>query len=559
MNIKKMKSYAGRISNLEKVLEDLTPKFIDIIVEGSTDPFIKHTSKEVFSKMRDISTKSLWFDALYDSNNILGSLFNKYVTLHLDNAKLKARDITEDFYNKVNTYLGNNTDKEYRIKMFERIIDVDSGKLIDKYNFDEFFKDYKLFTDSLPTLVEQRFKDTTTIDSEGNLIARIPEYINKKGKVIPERYVVVDETQYRNKLVKILKGEWFKTNTVTTLNNDETIELINEKRKELNRTEFINWYKQNIIESNNKKYTKLGSEYSYPVDKYLNSKYRDMDNNTKEFFNYFKELLTELVRHYSGTIVGKNYIPADSLEEIENEKGELDERVFDTLGMEIHKIPFDFITMLKQKPLIYIPRQQDNEPFDLYELRVLELVSNEGKGEYNSIAEIKAENDKIKEDNKKNHAEALDHDLYKVIPKFIDSATRHKYIQEIEADIKVALQVARKANYIKRNGSFEDIFDINKKNIITGEKEEATFTGETSNLYKRMVKNVEMTIYDKFLEPSKYNKIAKILKNYSAIKNIAFNPFSAFKNVSVGLIQNAIMQAGGLYFDSKSVKQANNL
>jgi len=74
-----------------------------------------------------------------------------------------------------------------------------------------------------------------------------------------------------------------------------------------------------------------------------------------------------------------------------------------------------------------------------------------------------------------------------------------------------------------------------------------------------MVKNVEMTIYDKFLEPSKYNKIAKILKNYSAIKSIAFNPFSAFKNVSVGLIQNAIMQAGGLYFDSKSVKQANNL
>lgn len=516
--VKELKNYLPRISNLQSLYDSLVYKHVQMILDYSDNPEGKRDAKQVLAAMDDINWWQLKFDGLYDANNPIGSNLKKLYTLHLDMAETEVTRVTREFHSKTNEYLKGISDPTIRDNSFNKLID-DSGRWLREWDYDKFSRD--------------------RIDMFDRL--------SKAG--------------LNGRLYNIEVSNWYNKNTTTLVVDRDRPTLINKKRKELSHFEFMKWRDKTFRYSGSGRMINVvGGDFAVPNNTYKDSRYEALTQKDLEYLKYVAVLTADLVKHYSGTIEEEGYVPA--VEELKASravtKEHQEEQSYDVTNEEVWHIPFRFISKLNQIAYIKIPKRLKAELLVDYEVRVIETVDAAGEGKFDSIEAIEFENSRRRDKNRVNHKDALDHNLARTIPLFIDTAVTHKHKKEVEADLKLTLATIKNAKFKQLNGWGKTMLNRNKIRP-DGTKDYATIDGGQSNLYNRVKKDFEMVFYEKFLKEGKYNKLGTLVKQYNSIKGIGFNPFSAFKNLSYGTIQSAIEAGSGSFFNKKNVVAAAKL
>ena len=113
-----------------------------------------------------------------------------------------------------------------------------------------------------------------------------------------------------------------------------------------------------------------------------------LDDATIEFYNYVTGLANGLVSEYHGTIIEQGYAPAIPNRKLKDTKDPSPEEVKDVTGEDVFSVPFWYINLLDQKPLIKSSERLDGETDDAYTARVLQEVDDKFNLKFTSLAEI---------------------------------------------------------------------------------------------------------------------------------------------------------------------------
>lgn len=331
------------------------------------------------------------------------------------------------------------------------------------------------------------------------------------------------------------------------------------------------------------------------LEEYENEIYHNLSNNKKDVISYLSNTLTDLMSHYRETIYDKGNIPSVRNTDVitKEEKDKFIHKVAkDVTGEDTFDIPLNELYLLNQKEYIQYGRNKaQGEPTEQYINFIQKYILKEheidltddintAKEEYNNLdgtvpldeytlsklqTKINNLNTQIRKDNITAHNEALDLDIVKTLPIFINNAITHKYKYEIEAELTLGLSMFKNAKYRESTSGFKDKLNIYAtklskygKNKAQEDDKDLASDAKTSNLYNRFKKDLEMIFYDKFLEHGKYNNGLSIIKNYISMVGIGFNVTSALKNVGYGGIMMGQEAHSGIHFNKTNLTAASS-
>ena len=200
----------------------------------------------------------------------------------------------------------------------------------------------------------------------------------------------------------------------------------------------------------------------------------------------------------------------------------------------VYFIPFMFNNLLNQKKLHKIP--DDMLPSDKQKL-------NE-------------ENELIRKENKEAHAAAIEMDLAKTMPIFIKTALTHKHKKAMEFEL---LRVKRSfiENHqilaLKNNAPVVD-----KVKYLAGYEDHLVKKGtKGSKLLQRYDDWLRMIFYEEFENDEGLGqKLARVAQNYTSLKSMALNPYSAVNNQAYGTIMSKVEAFAGEWFSAKDWRKA---
>jgi len=406
---------------------------------------------------------------------------------------------------------------------------------------------------------ELRYKDGD-LTRAPNYIRRALKRLDKLSKTVPTSYYYNNSNLIKDKSKYKVRGELLYGLT-TSMPRD---------------TNFKNGYitaKPHYIaesrvrpELRNPKFDKNLSVSEQPkLDKYKNNNYDKLSETDREFVNWLSNKLNTLVSHYKRTIINEGFIPAKNNNEKEALRDEelLYEILNDVTGERKFKIPFKYVNKLNQIPYITysdkLLHEIDEEYADRIRIEVTKAYDYDFNKNNNIFKEIAKHNETIEAENKQAHIDAVDNDLFTVLPEFFKSAITHKAKSKLEAELRLTLATLRNAKYKQETSYGKKLVNKikSKTGLTTNTQNNDDITSNKEALaYKRMQKDLEMIFYEQFLEPNKYNDLLKALRNYSSLLGIGFNPFSAVKNVMYGGIMSLMEANAGYHFDKKDARLA---
>lgn len=527
--------YSSRISDLRSKYNAVIEKYLEIMLAYNRDPNAKYDAHEILNLSEDITRTQYLFDSLMDVNNPMGSLYKKFYTIHMEKADNESLELERKFYNLLKKHFGlglneslNKISKSAMLELFNKFIDED-GRFITKHDYARFNREYK------------------------DYIAKVKDIVENENKILEEETGDKISNDAKKKEISKRISKWLKVRLVNKYTDNEIKVLINQKKSSMSYRDFKEWLDNNFYKDRKGKYhAKINSEYVELINEYLDDRYTNLTKDELELYNEIRKMLGDLVEHYRGSIISQGFIPGVAIpgykakNKVEKEE---DARAFDVEGEEIWSVPFWYTNFIDQKKEVPVPRKLVDETDEEYEARVVDAANVRFKENFTSIDDIREYNQSIREENKKNHAEALERNLAISIPKFIKSAVKHKYKKEIEVDVKLMLSTIKQANFIKLNGWRDVIKDFNIVNN-SGEKDPAKYKGAESILYERAKMDAKMVFYELFTEEGRFNEVLRWIQKYNAYKGLGFNPFSALKNVTYGYIMTGIEASAGLFFNN---------
>ncbi|MBS1960715.1 MAG: hypothetical protein JST04_00760 [Bdellovibrionales bacterium] len=503
-----IKQLEPRISSARNKRNELLKDiFNGQINELSSDP--KYGGRGVVTSMREFSSPridesltQLMLDAAGDSNDpILANLVKKYdYTMH---------SMNEEVHNTLRQY-------ESEVEKLKKL-GID------------------------PSFVQEKIDGKFT----GRIVSKLDyeKYYNERNEAFKKfnSLYVPGTVEHTREVAK-----WYEANTEA---NPRAKEIIEQKRIELTKSDFEDWYK------NNHKETKKGeiiytNELSQPISsKYTTDQFKDIVNNEDKlnFYNYINNLLSYLVSHHRDNIIKNGYLPAipsrdfDLLKAVVGQIGWRDigtpatDVEVNESGEIVRHVPFRYLT-LQGNQSEYLPTNTDSQ-------------------ETNAANRI--ENEKIRKSNLEEHAKSIGHELDTIMKIFVHEALKNKYKNEIEDEVRIATELVNMSEYIKTNDANQALLDKISGVVKGGTPDVLTKVGSASNVAKHLEMWTKMVFYEdwKALEGD-WVKIANVLQNYTSFGALGFNAIAGINNYVYGKMQMWTEGHGNQFISKTSLLKA---
>tara|TARA_R110000824_G_scaffold189012_1_gene370410 strand:+ start:7072 stop:12255 length:5184 start_codon:yes stop_codon:yes gene_type:complete len=419
--------------------------------------------------------------------------------------------------------------------------------------------DYKLrmlFDDQQARLKEWD-RELTKLENSGS---SVDKFVDKKtGRIITRinwtEYKAARRAMYKEANThKIGSPEYnritneFFNEHVEPIPAKEREAIIKQKRKELidgkDETAFIQWLDSvTYIGKNGRVDKKQGMLYRPSSNMYTNPTYASYSAKEIEFQKYLTSLLAELTEHTKSSVVKDGYAPAvptnqkKFMEQFLHNIGYRGSGIYDAdkgvivneAGEVVQFIPFMYNNLLHQKPLNKIDPKLD--------------ASEQKK--------MSDENKKIRAENEAAHAASTEQDLSLTMPIFIRTALKHKHKSAMEFELlRVKHSFERNHKILEVKNGIPVVDKFRKMKDLEDNKVEKTTVG--SNVLDHYTKWLKMNFYEDFeLDQGTFQKVARVLQNYTSFKSMALNPLSALNNQVYGEIMTAIESAAGEFFNPK--------
>ena len=363
--------------------------------------------------------------------------------------------------------------------------------------------------------------------------ADFKKFSDDNGKFV-EEYNYAEYYQAMNKAKEPMQkleneGKRYKEDGET-----HTHEYTNAKHK------YYDWRNLNTVSADNYK-------SFLPSNKWKNEKYSKLSKTELTQLDYIQNFLYDLIKHtnYQQTIDGKVKImndtsigngafPAfDKNVNSKKDKKEFVNKVITEANDIVRFIPFEYMKKLNQKELPEIIDSMSDEEKETTQLEI----------------------DKIKKENKLSHADALNYNLFEVMPSFIKVANINKRKNEMKLMVDATVSQFKDLKITQKTARGNTLID-KIASTTTGTKVEYEKNAIDSNSYKHLLDWVEGVFYEEFnLDEGDLTKFAARAQNVASVLGIGFNALSAINNKIVGNIQLKIEAAGGQYFNYKELTQ----
>lgn len=494
--IERLKSFEGKISDIEVSFERLRKELSMRFPELTSNPLFK--GKEV-TEIYEAFFKNQFDETFMQANmDALGDThvgFVANVVKHYDQRMFSARQESKDLITE----------------FFEKTDGIDLSKFVDEN------------TGKLHTKTDQQ------------------KYILARERAFRNAAKIKDSKKKATALNK-----WFKQNTVL-LEKDKRDAIIKERKRNLSKEDFKEWEaRQYYYGSNNIRYIKNTSVFYVPNEKYLSTAYSEFSEKDIEAIEYLRDLLMYLTDHVKDSIISDGFIPAipesdKTLMSILKQNFSLGKERFDPMEVDVDEdgnlvntLPLRFIHLMNQQPLKPIP---------------------EGASEQ-VRRELYKENEQIKRDNYAAHAAAINKDLSKVIPIFIEVAVRHRWKKHMEFELQSAYKEFSDNLKLSRTSNGMPLLDRVKVRFAdTNPAVQVSTTG--SRIDKHFQDWLKMVFYeDATIDEGLLTRIAAILQNYTSFKGLALNPLSAINNQMYGGLMTSIEGLAGEFFTVSDLKNA---
>jgi len=552
-NVKKLNELAelqislqGAVANAESKYKKLMDKFFEArSLSVTTNPNIINGIMEVFSAQDDESLAQMMLDSLADTNNVfVATTIKNYIKL-MGKSKEESNNEINDFRTALMEAFGFTDPKELdRLKPedFYKYFEKDengkpTGKLISKYNWEQFFE------------------DRTAMFEAANIF---PEHSSERWAILNAWYT--------------------KNETKVPLGQVGYKKAIAIKKTQLSDRMFNTWYDKNFKKKDHGNgviddVPKVTGDFAHPSDMYLSDQYEAVKDDA--LYNY----LTFLIRRFADydgkfNILMQGYLPAVN----KNERGgrfitSVDEMVdwfnshkakhADEFTGENHEVirllQFPMSKMLSQLPTIKLDKQGDMEDDQQYEERMIEETREAGLGEFVSLEAIKDHNKEIVAKNKALHAERLNFNMKDVIERFITEATTYKYKKSIETEMLLAIQRTEDLKFVGRKRNKD--LSINKAasehpGLDAKDIEEKS----DSNVSRHFKQWIDAIFYENFdIDQGALTAIGKIFLKYVSAKNMWLNWSSGINNVIYGNLMIETERAAGYFASSKDITTGDRL
>jgi hypothetical protein len=286
--------------------------------------------------------------------------------------------------------------------------------------------------------------------------------------------------------------------------------------------------------------------------KFENDKFKKLTQEEKEYLTYLKDLYRSTVGTYESSFTEQQFIPSESTVKIEGDNKVEKTIKTDVEGQIVYDVLFRNSSKINQKPTIKPLDKLKNETFDEYNNRLLEHVNLNFGLETdldNMYDAIRDKNNEIRKANSEMHASAVSKDLLLSMPKFIEAGLNYKMKSEMHPEIRLLLSFIRNLENITRDkGMVKQVLDRTTKTKLRPASPE-TISGKESRLAKRIQDEYRMVFAEQFLDEGKYDKALKVIRTYTSYRGMAWNPFSAVKNVVYGGIMTAVEAGGAMHFN----------
>ena len=346
--------------------------------------------------------------------------------------------------------------------------------------------------------------------------------------------------------------------------------------------------RKNIALDNSKQHIKLFEEIMKDVTDYSEifqtykgrrtGKIKDLDYIKSEANRRLAEFLLDLNKITSKintnndlSIIDLGYIPAQAIlnkskwKIVKEYLGYFDsfdrnvKTITDSKGNTLQSVSMRFSSFIGRKELIDIPFKRDTtngETKDEYNARLREYIlqltglsfdNKEQIDEYNN--QVVAYNNML---NSFKHGSNINYDLNEVIPLFLTEAYEYEFKKRIEHEF---LMNKRKLDTKPFSRKLKTFDPLHKR--YNEEDRNQIITGEASNIMKQFEMWGLVNIWDNYnADGYTFTKWGRVIQQYTSLKGLGLNPYSAVNNVTFGSIQNKIHSIADGDFDLDSNKKA---
>jgi hypothetical protein len=534
--IEKLKELEPSISSLKSMYDRIMKRYYEFeLLKYSTNPEIKAGLKELFDPQRDMNWGELYLDSLGDTeNSFLSNLFKKYATTMIisnDEYKRELRD-----FNKEYAKFAGNDPKEQVIKRF-----------IDKY----ISKD----KDGNPT---------------GYLISKIDLVAWKEAykKYMEEVDQVQKKTRSRSK-VNDVHAKWIKIlYNQTSLDEegrtpDEAMAVMKAK---LSGKLYVKWYKENIDYDSKKAKYYFRSEKS---DTFIDPKYTAIKDDP--FYQYLSKTVAHYMSFYHtndfNRTLKKGALPAMMQGEDESwwdkaksRMGWFDRKNKSFLGENdeiMRTIPINFVNaMVTEKPFVPALPKRPRESYLSWQVRRVEQAEEITGKKFKDEHEVKKYNEEVRAENDKHHGMAISYDIENIMTAFLKNIINYKNKRSIESEMLLGKELLKTLPVLKKGKGGKPTLNPLKTKILN-KPVYAVMPGEQSDLLKRYEKFLEMVLYEDFeLDEGTWQKLARVLQNYTSMTGMWVNFTGAVNNVAIGKAQSAMEGFSGYFWNRKDANKA---
>ena len=526
--LKDLQENIGDIATLRaKAIQLSKRSFVHQLKDYTSNPDILEEAERIFTENYDESGTQRWMDALADTNNSFIALVRKNVSVVLDEGRLRARQLKVEWREKIKELKA----AGYSINDFFEVEDgVRTGRFVTEIDMGRYY-----------TERDKAFKAASELKAKADELQ--PESATRDKLYKEARKIIRD---------------FYAANTEPVDNWEQIVES---RRKGMSPEAYQRWSESNLYRTRSGAQVPTGELTRPKKAKYTNKKFADIVGNPakKEFYDYLKGLLSELVSHSNNEFIKKGFIPA-----IPKDQRTYLQALKDTIGFKSLREQNDEARIEDDGTKQAIVDEKGNiinfvPFFYMHKLDQLALIPINDSMTDSEKAEARRKNVETRKQNKARHAAALDFNLEETMLRFIDTSMNHKAKTEIEEKVLLAREVLINTRIKEKKGALGSVKRIIDKtyNEDLGEQVEVTKEGAGSNILKNYEDWLRMVFYEDFENTEgNWGKGARFVQNWSSLRGIGFNMFSAVNNKVYGEVSTMIEAAAGQFFSGKEYAAA---
>ena len=166
------------------------------------------------------------------------------------------------------------------------------------------------------------------------------------------------------------------------------------------------------------------------------------------------------------------------------------------------------------------------------------------------------ENEKIREENEKIHAESVNYNLEKTIPAFLESLMNYQFKQEFEGDALLTKELIAREDIERSGWSVSSLHDKLVKKAF-GEDKLITEKGSGSKLYEQYSDWLKRVFYEDYNKnEGNFGRVMNIVMQYTSLNTLGLNWSSGIGNKLYGEAMQLIEGYAGPYYDLSDYRQA---